>query len=144
MPAERIEIVREFTPKLLRDVANLLPQLSSTACVLGADELRAIIESPATHLFIALKGAEIIGMLTLVLIQIPTGVRAHIEDVVVDKEHRHEGAGQALTQAALALANKSGARTVELTSRPGRHDAVRLYEFLGFTRRDTGVFRFSF
>ncbi len=81
------------------------------------------------------------GTLTLVVFRIPTGIRAWIEDVVVDESLRGRGAGDALTRAALDKAAELGARTVDLTSRPSREAANRLYQRIGFERRDTHVYR---
>jgi ribosomal protein S18 acetylase RimI-like enzyme len=52
-------------------------------------------------------------------------------------------AGGALTEHALELARKSGAPTVGLTSRPLRQAANRLYERVGFQRRESVVYRFE-
>ena len=82
-------------------------------------------------------------MLTIVLFPIPTGTRAWIEDVVVDEDARGRGVGALLTQAALDLAVAHGARTVDLTSRPGREAANRLYARLGFEQRQTNVYRYA-
>ena len=79
----------------------------------------------------------------LVVFRIPTGVRAWIEDVVVDQAARGRGVGAELTNAAIRLANQHGARTVDLTSRPDREAANRLYQRLGFVRRETNVYRFE-
>jgi ribosomal protein S18 acetylase RimI-like enzyme len=136
-----IELAMEFWPSLLESIKNLMRQLSPTAAPLTLPELEAIITSPTTHLFIAVDGATLIGMLTLVLVRIPSGLRAHIEDVVVDKPHRGKDYGKALALAAIDLATKSGARTIDLTSRPSRKEAIGLHQALGFTRRDTNVFR---
>ena len=73
--------------------------------------------------------------------QIPTGVRAWIEDVVVDEAARGQGAGQSLVVAAIEHAQKIGARTVDLTSRPSREAANRLYQRAGFQLRETNVYR---
>jgi ribosomal protein S18 acetylase RimI-like enzyme len=81
--------------------------------------------------------------LTLVTFPIPTGLRAWIEDVVVDGEARGRGAGAALTTEAVRIARAAGARTVDLTSRPSRAAANRLYERLGFQVRDSKVFRLA-
>ncbi len=139
----RIDLATEFSPTLLDEIRSLIPQLSSTARAPTAVELKSIIESPSTCLFVAKDGLKVVGMLTLVLVRIPSGLRAHIEDVVVATPYRRRGLGDALTRAALDLATKVGARTVDLTSRPTRVAAIRLYERLGFRRRDTVVFRFS-
>jgi ribosomal protein S18 acetylase RimI-like enzyme len=82
-------------------------------------------------------------MLTLAVFRIPTGVRAWIEDVVVDQSARGQGVGEALSRRALDLAAAAGARTVELTSRPSRQAANHLYQRLGFQPRDTNVYRYQ-
>ena len=87
---------------------------------------------------------KIAGMLTLAMFPIPTGVRAWIEDVVVDEAFRGRGAGEELTKAALRIAGARGARTVDLTSRPSREAAGRLYERAGFRQRDSRLYRYSF
>ena len=94
-------------------------------------------------LFAARSGQEIVGLLTLAIFRIPTGVRAWIEDVVVDNQARGKGVGDALNRAALAEAERRGAKTVDLTSRPSREAANRLYQRLGFKQRDTNVYRYD-
>ena len=122
---------------------RLIPQLSSSSAPISAQELEEIIESNATVLFAARSGQEIVGLLTLAIFRIPTGVRAWIEDVVVDNQARGKGVGDALNRAALAEAERRGAKTVDLTSRPSREAANRLYQRLGFKQRDTNVYRYD-
>jgi ribosomal protein S18 acetylase RimI-like enzyme len=105
--------------------------------------LHEIVTSPATVMFIARLDGEIVGSLTLAVFRIPTGLRAWIEDVVVDDAARGAGVGAALNQAAIAEAQRRGARTVDLTSRPSREAANRLYQRLGFAARETNVYRYS-
>ena len=100
-----------------------------------------IVNDPTTTLFVARDGERIVGMLTLATFLIPTAMRAHIEDVVVDETARGSGAGAALVQAALDRAFELGARTVDLTSRPDREAANRLYQRMGFETRETNVYR---
>ncbi len=137
-----IEIATEVTPALVQAFAHLIPQLSKSSPPPGAAELSEMIESPATDLLIARDGADILGSLTLVVFRIPTGVRAWIEDVVVDDAARGRGVGDALNTFALDLARSKGAKTVDLTSRPSREVANRLYQRLGFVARETNVYRF--
>jgi ribosomal protein S18 acetylase RimI-like enzyme len=85
----------------------------------------------------------IVGSLTLVIFHIPTGVRAWIEDVVVDADARGKGVGEELNKFALAEAKRQGATTVDLTSRPSREAANRLYQRLGFEHRETNVYRYK-
>ena len=133
-----------MTDELLAAFTRLLPQLSRSAPPPTAAELAEMIASPATTVFVA-RGDDggIIGTLTLATFRIPTGIRAWIEDVVVDDAARGQGAGAALTRAALAKAADVGARTVELTSRASRQAANQLYQRLGFAARETNVYRYQ-
>ncbi|MDQ1424298.1 MAG: hypothetical protein QOD72_1796, partial [Acidimicrobiaceae bacterium] len=131
------------TQELVDAWATLVGQLSSSAPPPTATELGEIISSPACRMFVARLDGRIVGSLTLVLFRIPTGLRAWIEDVVVDDSARGAGVGAKLNVAALAEAKRFGARTVDLTSRPSRAAANRLYQRLGFVARDTTVYRFD-
>jgi ribosomal protein S18 acetylase RimI-like enzyme len=122
---------------------RLTPQLSSSNPPPTRGELADIVGSEATTLFVARDGDRIVGTLTLALFRIPTGLRAWIEDVVVDEAVRGQGVGEALNQAALDRAREVGARTVDLTSRPSREAANRLYQRLGFVERDTNIYRYD-
>ena len=122
---------------------RLIPQLSSSAPPPTADELAEIIASPATTVFVARVDDVVVGTLTLVVFRIPTGMRAIIEDVVVDDAGRGKGVGSALTRAAISHAESQGCRTIDLTSRPSREAANRLYQQLGFQRRETNVYRLA-
>jgi ribosomal protein S18 acetylase RimI-like enzyme len=142
MPAE-VEIARSVTPELLDAVHRLIPQLSKSAPPVTADELAEIVAGPATIFFVARVDGVIVGCLTLVVFRLPTGVRAWIEDVVVDDAARGHGVGAVLNEAAIATAGERGARTLDLTSRPSREAANRLYQRLGFVQRDTNVYRYG-
>jgi ribosomal protein S18 acetylase RimI-like enzyme len=136
----------EVTPELVAAFERLIPQLSSSNPAPTETELAAICESEASVLLIAVdRDAEdrILGSLTLAWFRIPTGVRAWIEDVVVDEEARGHGVGELLNRGALDRARELGAKTVDLTSRPSREAANRLYQRIGFVARDTNVYRFS-
>ena len=122
---------------------RLIPQLSSSSLPLTLSELEEIVDGNSTVLFAARHNGDIVGLLTLAMFRIPTGVRAWIEDVVVDELARGSGVGEALSRAALAEAARRGAKTVELTSRPSREAANRLYQRVGFVRRDTNVYRYE-
>jgi ribosomal protein S18 acetylase RimI-like enzyme len=140
----RVEAVLVADPEVLAAVRRLLPQLSRSAPEPTAYGLEDVVSAPATDLFVARDDEDrIVGMLTLAAFRLPTGVRAWIEDVVVDEEARGQGAGAALVRAALERAREAGARTVDLTSRPERTDAHRLYERLGFVVRTTNVYRYD-
>ncbi|MGH9053577.1 MAG: GNAT family N-acetyltransferase [Acidimicrobiia bacterium] len=138
-----IEEVDEVTDRLVEALGRLVSQLSGSATAPGRAELEAIVGSPATTLLVARRGVDIVGSLTLAVFPLPTGVRAWIEDVVVDQGSRGQGIGRALSLAALERARELGAKTVDLTSRPSRRAANALYQSIGFQRRDTNVYRFD-
>lgn len=144
MPADITEAI-EVTPALVDALARLVPQLSRSSPAPDAAALAAIVESTASHLLLASDPGTgaVMGALTLVVFPIPTGVRAWIEDVVVDSDSRGRGVGEALNRYALDLARELGARTVDLTSRPSREAANRLYQRIGFYPRNTNVWRFD-
>ena len=139
-----VEEAKAVTPELVAAFRRLTPQLSSSAPAPGGSELVEMVRSPATILLVARDGDQgIVGSLTLVLFRIPTGIRAWIEDVVVDTGSRRRGVAEILCRDALNRACAAGARTVDLTSRPSREAANRLYHRLGFVLRDTNVYRWS-
>jgi ribosomal protein S18 acetylase RimI-like enzyme len=146
----RVEAVEDVGGGVARELREafdrLTPQLSSSNPPPTDDELAAIVESPATVLLVARDpdaDGRIVGSLTLALFRIPTGLRAWIEDVVVDGDARGRGVGEALNRHALDVARHAGARTVDLTSRPSREAANRLYARIGFQQRSTNVYRYD-
>lgn len=138
-----IEEATAASHDVVEGLARLVPQLSSSAPAPSAEAVGDIAASPATVLFVARleDGGPVVGALTLVVFRIPTGLRALIEDVVVDGSVRGRGVGAGLTRAALARAREMGCRNVDLTSRPSREAANRLYQRLGFVARETNVYR---
>ncbi|HEV2361221.1 MAG TPA: GNAT family N-acetyltransferase [Acidimicrobiales bacterium] len=136
-----VEQADEATEEIVSSMAALMPQLSSSAAPLGASEVAELIACEAVTQLVARSDGRIVGFLTLVTFPIPPGVRAWIEDVVVDWTARRSGVGAALVGRAVEIAGSKGARTVDLTSRPSREAANRLYERLGFELRETNVYR---
>ncbi len=141
----QIEEATDVTPELVDAFARLTPQLSRSSPAPGPEELAEIVGSAATVLLVARDGepAEIVGTLTLAMFRIPTGLRAWVEDVVTDGAAQGRGVATALLREALRRAGAAGARTVDLTSRPSREAANRLYGHLGFQLRETNVYRYS-
>ncbi len=136
-----VEAVTSVDDELVAAVGRLIPQLSSSSPPPSQEALARIVDSPEATLFVARDGGRVVGMLTLITFEIPTAVRAWIEDVVVDETARGRGAAASLVQAALERAGGRGARTVDLTSRPDRAAANRLYLRMGFEARATNVYR---
>jgi ribosomal protein S18 acetylase RimI-like enzyme len=141
----KVEIATSLTPAIVDAVEKLVPQLSRSNPPPSEVELGEVVASPATDLFIALSDdGTLVGISTLAVFRIPTGLRAWIEDVVVDESARRSGVAEALTQAMLDRAREQGCITVDLTSRPSREAANNLYQKSGFTLRDTNVYRYDF
>ncbi len=138
-----VEIAQRVDDELVNAFAYLIPQLSSSNPPPSREHLAEMVQSPATLVLIARVDGRIAGSLTLAMFRIPTGLRAWIEDVVVDGDARGNGVGEALNLRAIEEARKRGAVTVDLTSRPSREAANRLYQRLGFVARDTNVYRFT-
>lgn len=134
------------TDEVVQAFEHLVPQLSSSAKIPSREEIEDMVQSKSSIVLVARDpdhGGRIIGSLTLAVFRIPTGVRAWIEDVVVDNTYRGRGIGEALTRAALERARQEGARTVDLTSRPTREAANRLYQRVGFKLRQTNLYRYD-
>ncbi|MFC5370454.1 GNAT family N-acetyltransferase [Arcanobacterium bovis] len=161
-----VELVEDASPELEAAFATLIPQLSRSSSPMNIEQLEDFLAQDNIYLFVyrGEKPSEahddarnlpaeskrgdavvkpILGMLTLVTFEIPTGWRAWIEDVVVDEAARGQGAGQQLVEAAIDLAQKKGVKSVDLTSRPSREAANRLYQRAGFTQRETNVYRYN-
>ena len=138
-----VEIAQHVDDELVNAFTYLIPQLSSSNPPPSREHLTEMVQSSATLVLVARVDGRIAGSLTLAMFRIPTGLRAWIEDVVVDGDARGNGVGEALNLRAIEEARKRGAVTVDLTSRPSREAANRLYQRLGFVARDTNVYRFT-
>ena len=133
--------VREAREEILLSVNRLLPQLSSTAKPLTTEGLRQLVSSPNSRLYLIRVDGRIAGMCTLATYQIPTGNRAWIEDVVVDKDFRGMKLGRALIENVIEEVRKTSPCTLMLTSRPSRVAANALYQSAGFERKETNVYK---
>ncbi|SDU79534.1 Ribosomal protein S18 acetylase RimI [Arcanobacterium phocae] len=144
-----VDLVTDVTPELEAAFGRLIGQLSRSAKPMNGEQIEGFLAQDCVDLLV-FRGddgageageAPILGMLTLVTFEIPTGWRAWVEDVVVDEAARGKGVGASLVTTAIELAKKRGAKTVDLTSRPSREAANRLYQRAGFELRETNVYR---
>ena len=136
-----INRITQVNENVTRAFSKLVPQLTGRKEYPSLEELERMIRSENTHLFVATEGDEVMGTLTLVFYQIPSGLKAWIEDVIVNESFRGKGVATALLCHALHIARDKGARKVDLTSAPSRGAANRLYQKLGFEQRETNVYR---
>jgi ribosomal protein S18 acetylase RimI-like enzyme len=135
------------TDELVEAFERLIPQLKLSFPALTRQEMEALVSSASSILLVARypdDGAPIVGILTLIVYRVPTGIRARIEDVVVDEAMRGKGIGEALVRHALHMAREAGADGVALTSNPRREAAVRLYQRLGFKLWRTNLYFYEF
>ena len=139
----QVEIAKRVDNDLVVAFQRLIPQLSKSNPAPTKEQLESVVASDSSHILLAKLDGVIVGSLTLVIFHIPTGIRAWIEDVVVDAEARGKGIGEALNKFALSEAIRYGATTVDLTSRPSREAANRLYRRIGFEQRETNVYRYK-
>lgn len=133
------------TDELVAAFERLVPQLNSAAQLSPREQLEKVVSARNSSLLLARDDDDtIIGTLTLVWYDIPTARRIWIEDVVVDEAARGQGVGEKLVRAALERVKQLGGQQVDLTSRPMREAANRLYQRLGFERRETNYYRYTF
>jgi ribosomal protein S18 acetylase RimI-like enzyme len=141
-----IETADRVTDDLLDVLTRLISQLKVSSPRLTRDEVAGLLSSDAVTLLTARADASapIVGMLTLIVYRVPTGVRARIEDVIVDESARGQGIAVALVERALDIARAKGADGVALTSNPRREAANKLYQKVGFKRWETNVYFYKF
>lgn len=137
-----VEVLTSVSDEDAADLRHLLGLLSSTA-VFDRARIEAMISHDATEMLVVREQGRIVGMTTVVTFPLPTGIRGVVEDVSVHESMRGKGIARLLLQRATLLARERGLRTLDLTSRPSREAALRLYESVGFVRRDTNVLRYT-
>jgi ribosomal protein S18 acetylase RimI-like enzyme len=139
-----VEVFSGDASELADALVTLVPQLSTSNPPPSLADVEAMLASDAITQFVARDdGGAIVGVSTLAIFRIPTALRAWIEDVIVDESARGHRVGEALTGAMIDAARQRGCATVELTSRPSREAANHIYTKLGFTVRDTNIYRFD-
>jgi ribosomal protein S18 acetylase RimI-like enzyme len=140
----KIKRVTRYSNRVYNSVLRLLPQLDPAYPLPTSHDFKEILSGRNTRFIIAeLGNKEIAGMLTLVFYKLPTGTKYWIEDVVVDESHRGKSIGKSLVLHAVEISRSMGAKSVNLTSRPFRTAANKLYLNLGFQLRETNVYRYS-
>jgi len=136
-----IEHVTRYHEEVLTALQRLLPQLKAGTTITEA-WLRTLLEDGCIRLYVVRDEAgHIAGSCTLALQRLPTGLKAWLEDVVVDARQRGRGLGRALVRHAIAEARRLGAEKLDLTSSPERTAANALYQKEGFLRRQTNIYR---
>lgn len=144
MKEPRLIELTEMKPGYLASINNLLLQLSDSIHTITEEELNTLLSSSQSHLYVLESDGQFIGMTTLCLYQSPTGWKAWIEDVIVDRNFRGKGYGKLMVRKAMEECKNRGNVTLMLTSRPSRIVANQLYQSLGFEKRETNVYKMKF
>lgn len=138
----QIELVKEFSNELLEAINRLMPQLTSSFIQIDEGYLKQLLTENNSNLFIARsEDFQIIGILTLNIFNIPTSRKAYIDDVVVDNNAQGKGIGRMLLDTAICYARKQKVSQIDLTSNPSRIAANKLYQKIGFKKRETNYYR---
>lgn len=135
--------VKRADKKILAVVNRLLPQLSRTAKSLSWRQFREMVTDKNNFFVGVWDGRNMIGMGLVVFILTPVGLRARLEDMVIDEKYRGKGLGSILTRQLISEAKKRKARWIEFTSRKDRVATNNFYKKFGFKPRDTNVYRLS-
>ena len=140
---EIIEI-QSYSPEYHEAMQRFLDQLTTNPMTLTEEMFRQLLDSPNSHLFFLMKDEQIAGMLTVGIYHSPTGGKAWIEDVVVDEAFRGQGLSKLLVAHAIEFTKSQGIPSLMLTSNPKRIAANKLYQAMGFGRKETNVYRMKF
>ena len=135
--------ITEPTDQLQEAFQRLIPQLGVHKVPPPQQEVIALLNAEGSTILVAREpdeNGEIVGILSLTVYRVPTGIRSIIEDVVVDQKMRRRGIGEALVRRAIELAREAGASGVALTSNPQREAANQLYQAMGFELRKTNPY----
>ena len=141
----QIELVSQANDELYEAFQRLVPQLTNNNPPPSFNDLTALVRDSSSTLMVARNDhGEIIGALTLTVYRVPTGIRSIIEDVIVDNSARGQGIGEALVKHAIRVARERGAGNISLTCNPMREAANRLYQRMGFKKRETNAYQYKF
>ncbi len=137
-----IVVLDAISDEFIEALHRIIPQLAPETSLPSREQLQSVIQCSNNTLLAARVNSRTVGTLTLTMIVTPTGVTGWIADVVVDSLIRGKGIGEKLVREAIAIAESKGARYVDLSSRPVREAANRLYQRIGFEKRETNYYRY--
>ena len=133
--------IQTYSQEYHEAMQRFLDQLTTNPMTLTEDMCRQLFDSENSHLFFLVKDEQIAGMLTVGIYHSPTGGKAWIEDVVVDESFRGQGLSKLLVAHAIEFTKSMGIPSLMLTSNPKRIAANKLYQAMGFERKETNVYR---
>ncbi len=137
----KITRLTKYSPEVYGALHHLDTQLSEKKSTITPAQVRRLLAAKQSEVFVLKDGATLCGMATLVYAEMLDGRAAHVDDVVVDEAYRGRGLATLLMQHLIDRARRQKARFIELTSRPARVAANKLYQKLDFALRETNVYR---
>ena len=136
--------IKTYSQEYHEAMQRFLNQLTTSPMVLTESMFHQLLASENSHLFFIMKDEQIAGMLTVGIYYSPTGGKAWIEDGVVDETFRGQGFSKLLVAHAIEFVNSKQIPLLMLTSNPKRIAANKLYQAMGFERKETNVYRMKF
>ena len=133
--------INTYSQEYHEAMQRFLDQLTTNPMTLTEAMFRQLLDSDNSHLFFLVKDEQIAGMLTVGIYHSPTGGKAWIEDVVVDEAFRGQGLSKLLVAHAIEFTKSQGIPSLMLTSNSKRIAANKLYQAMGFERKETNVYR---
>jgi ribosomal protein S18 acetylase RimI-like enzyme len=137
----RITEIKTYSPRYQETIQRFLNQLTPEPMTFTESMFHELLASPHSHLFFLQQNEQIAGMLTVGIYYSPTGGKAWIEDVVVDENFRGQGLSKLLVSHAIEFVKSQHIPLLMLTSNPSRIAANKLYQSMGFERKETNVYR---
>jgi ribosomal protein S18 acetylase RimI-like enzyme len=138
-----VEQVKVFYPEITNSINELLIELDPDSKRLSHDDVKSIIENSNNYLLVAKTSSDnkVAGMIALIAVNAPSGKKGLMEDFVVGKNNRGKGIGTKLINELITKAREVGMSHIDFTSTPQRAEANKLYQNLGFKKRETNVYR---
>ena len=134
--------LHDYTQAQFEDLKQLMSELSDRVNFTQTD-LMLMLKDRNCHLYAVLDSERIIGCATLCVFHSPTGTKASIEYVVVSSAYRGQHLGKQLMGYVLEQAKAYAPIELHLTSNPMRVVANKLYQSLGFQKKDTNCYQMS-
>lgn len=132
--------LNNYTQSQLEEIKSLMSQLSDRV-IFSETGLMMVLKDTSCHLYVILEEDHVIGCATLCIFHSPTGTKASIEDVVVSSDHRGQHLGKKLMEFVLDQARQLAPIELHLTSNPKHVATNKLYQFLGFQKKETNCYR---
>lgn len=135
-----IQELHNSTQSQFEDLKQLMSELSDRVKFTQTD-LMLVLKDSNCHLYVIFDDERIVGCATLCVFHSPTGTKASVEDVVVSSAYRGQHLGKQLMEYVLEQAKAYAPIELHLTSNPKRVAANKLYQSIGFQKKETNCYQ---